>query len=291
MPTRLRTGAVLLALGLVTGLSGCALTREAPGFPAPAAPARPAGAGSATPAPGTPAAPSEATPVPSPERPYVPPPKQFRLSAASQALVTQAHQQSAGGDYAGAAATLERALRIEPDNPLLWTELGRIRMGENNPAQAEAMGRKALALATGDAAAQSSAWHLIADGARTARRPRPNGARPPPAPTPARAGPRHSPGTREPQAGLRWLARAPPAPYTHSYSSRPAEGLGPKTPGQPPGLTTLERCYVLRHRPRGCRQMSGLRGLSGSGEDGRDISTHGVPRRRMTLPQDDTVRP
>ena len=65
-----------------------------------------------------------------------------------------------------AAATLERALRIEPDNPLLWTELGRIRMGENNPAQAEAMGRKALALATGDPAAQSSAWHLIADSLR-----------------------------------------------------------------------------------------------------------------------------
>ena len=28
------------------------------------------------------------------------------------------------------------------------------------------MGRKALALATGDAAAQSSAWHLIADSLR-----------------------------------------------------------------------------------------------------------------------------
>ena len=80
--------------------------------------------------------------------------------------MTQAHQQSAGGDYAGAAATLERALRIEPDNPLLWTELGRTRMGENNPAQAEAMGRKALALATGDPAAQSAAWHLIADSLR-----------------------------------------------------------------------------------------------------------------------------
>ena len=62
-----------------------------------------------------------------------------------------------------ATATLERALRIEPDNPLLWIELGRLRLRENNAAQANGMGRKALALATGDPLAQSSAWRLIAD--------------------------------------------------------------------------------------------------------------------------------
>jgi predicted Zn-dependent protease len=145
-------------------LSGCALRAPAPSFPAK--PSHPSPSGTAQPAPGTPAAPTEATPVPSPEKPYTPAPRQFRLGAAAQALVGQAHQQSAAGDYAGAAATVERALRIEPDNPLLWTELGRIRMGENNPAQAEAMGRKALALATGDPAAQSGAWHLIADSLR-----------------------------------------------------------------------------------------------------------------------------
>ena len=58
-------------------------------------------------------------------------------------------------------------MRIEPDNPLVWIELGRVRLAENNPAQADAMGRKALALATGDPAAQSSAWHLIADALRS----------------------------------------------------------------------------------------------------------------------------
>jgi tetratricopeptide (TPR) repeat protein len=162
MPTRVHAA----GLALVLLLSGCALTRAPPSFP-PSAPGHPAKPASTAPAPGTPANPSEATPVPSPaEKPYTPAPRQFRLGNASQALVAQAHQQAGGGDYAGAAATLERALRIEPDNPLLWTELGRIRMGENNPAQAEAMGRKALALATGDPAAQSSAWHLIADSLR-----------------------------------------------------------------------------------------------------------------------------
>jgi predicted Zn-dependent protease len=65
-----------------------------------------------------------------------------------------------------AAATIERALRIEPDNPLLWIELGQIRMGEGNPAQADSMGRKALALAIGDGQAQASAWRLIGDAMR-----------------------------------------------------------------------------------------------------------------------------
>jgi uncharacterized protein HemY len=100
-----------------------------------------------------------------PEHPATPP-RQFHLGAASTALVAQAHTQASGGDYGQAAATLERALRIEPDNPLLWIELGRVRLGENNPAQADALGRKALSLATGDAAAQASAWHLIADAFR-----------------------------------------------------------------------------------------------------------------------------
>ena len=55
------------------------------------------------------------------------------------------------------------AQRIEPDNPLLWIELGRVRLAENNAPQADAMGRKALALGVGDPAAQAAAWHLIAD--------------------------------------------------------------------------------------------------------------------------------
>ncbi len=145
---RHRLPALTLCAALI--LSACALTQGPPAFPD-----------------GTPAPPDGTAPVAAPaEKPYTPAPKQFRLSAASQALVTQAHQQSAGGDYGGAAATLERAQRIEPDNPLLWIELGRVRLGENNPAQAEAMGRKALALATGDPSAQSQGWHLVADSLR-----------------------------------------------------------------------------------------------------------------------------
>jgi len=41
-----------------------------------------------------------------------------------------------------------------------------VRLGENNAAQADALGRKALALAVGDGTAQASAWQLIADSLR-----------------------------------------------------------------------------------------------------------------------------
>lgn len=159
MPTR--NSLAILAACL---LSACTLTGPAP-YPAGPAPGQPAPSGSAQPAPGTPAPGSEATPAP-PEKPYTPAPRQFRLGTASSALVAQAHAQGAGGDFGQAAATLERALRIEPENPLLWIELGRVRLGENNPQQADSMGRKALALATGDTGAQASAWKLIADSLR-----------------------------------------------------------------------------------------------------------------------------
>jgi len=104
-------------------------------------------------------------PVP-PEQPSRPSQRQFRLGAAATALVTQAHVQATGGNYGLAAATLERALRIEPDNPLLWIELGQVRLGEGNLSQADGMGRKAAALATGDPQAQAAAWRLIAESLR-----------------------------------------------------------------------------------------------------------------------------
>lgn len=98
-----------------------------------------------------------------PEPPSTPAPRQFHLGSASRALVAQAHAQASSGDFGQASATLERALRIEPENPLLWVELGRMRLGAGDAEQADGMGRKALALGTGDLAAQAGAWRLIAD--------------------------------------------------------------------------------------------------------------------------------
>jgi tetratricopeptide (TPR) repeat protein len=93
-------------------------------------------------------------------------PKEFHLSAASAALVKQGRAQSLKGEYPAAIATLERALRIEPDNPLVWLELGQTHLSAKNPPQAESMARKAIVLATGNPALQASGWRLVGDAYR-----------------------------------------------------------------------------------------------------------------------------
>jgi len=159
----------LLVAAMVMLLTACPSLRapppdfpESPRTPQPSAPGAP---GSAQPAPSTPNA-----PPPPGEQPPRPVPKVYRLGPASTALVGQAHKQMTGGDFGLAAATIERAMRIEPDNPLLWIELGRVRYTAGDYSQADSMGHKALALATGDVQAQASAWHLIADSLRSRRR-------------------------------------------------------------------------------------------------------------------------
>jgi tetratricopeptide (TPR) repeat protein len=92
--------------------------------------------------------------------------KSFSLNAASTALVAQAHSQLAANNPMMAASTIERALRIEPNNPLLWLEYAQVRMSEQSFSQAENMGRKALMLANGDPKTQSSAWRAIAASLR-----------------------------------------------------------------------------------------------------------------------------
>ena len=164
----------LLALVMIgMQLTGCALVREPeenPGAPQPVS----AAPGSST-NPGTsanPATPTAATPGPPPPT-VAPPPaatRQFRLGAAATALVGQAHRQAAGGDQQAAISTLERALRIEPDNPLLWIELGEIHEAAGRFDQAAGLGHKALQLATGDPRAQAASWHLIAESLKARNR-------------------------------------------------------------------------------------------------------------------------
>ena len=74
------------------------------------------------------------------------------------------------GDLDGASSTLDRALRIEPNNPLLWIELGRLRLAESDAHQAEGCGRKALVLASGDHGTQAQAGRLLADALRAQQR-------------------------------------------------------------------------------------------------------------------------
>jgi predicted Zn-dependent protease len=94
------------------------------------------------------------------------PTRSFTLNAASTALVAQAHTQLASSNFMMAASTIERALRIEPNNPLLWIEYAQVRMSEQNYSQAESLARKALMLANGDPRTQGNAWRMIANSLR-----------------------------------------------------------------------------------------------------------------------------
>jgi len=145
-------GCVILAPPRSESAAGTAGSSPSP----PAASSAPPGA---SPAPFAGAQP----PAPSPS---APPPRQFMLGAAAAALVGEAHQEEQSRNFGIAAETLERALGIEPHNPLVWIELGRENILAGNPAQAYGMGRKALYLATGDAHAQASSWELIAAALR-----------------------------------------------------------------------------------------------------------------------------
>ena len=95
-----------------------------------------------------------------------PPPRENHLSPATSSLVTQARALVSRGDLDGASSTLDRALRIEPNNPLVWIELGRLRLAESDAHQAEGCGRKALSLASGDRGTQAQAGRLLADALR-----------------------------------------------------------------------------------------------------------------------------
>src|SRR5690349_12109153 len=144
-----------LLLILTLGLSACVAPR--PFEPRPDSPT-PTDPGVQTQG----ATPPEVTNSPEP----LPPPKPHTLSPATKALVTQAQSQLAAGNDAQAASTLERALRIEPINPLTWIEMAKLRQEEGNPAQAENLAKKALSMATGDARAQANARRVIADAHR-----------------------------------------------------------------------------------------------------------------------------
>jgi tetratricopeptide (TPR) repeat protein len=150
---------LLFAFALMIGLAACGPPLQPSPSPSEPVPQQP----------GTPEPEGPVSPAPTPEVPPSPPaapPKQFRLGAASTALVTQARKLADQGEFGSAIATLERAQRIEPENPLLWIELGRVHLDEGNAGQADSMGRKAVALATGDPNAQSAAWRLVSESLR-----------------------------------------------------------------------------------------------------------------------------
>ncbi len=78
------------------------------------------------------------------------------------ALLGQAEDHANAGDLESAAASLERAIRIEPRNPLLWYHLATVKLAQQEAAQAEQLAVKSNSLAAGNRLQQSRNWRLIA---------------------------------------------------------------------------------------------------------------------------------
>jgi cytochrome c-type biogenesis protein CcmH/NrfG len=84
-------------------------------------------------------------------------------NAAVVALVDNAHADVGVRRFPNAAATLERALRLEPKNPRLWQELARVYMKQGDYAQAENLAARSNSWAGGDNELRAENWRLIAE--------------------------------------------------------------------------------------------------------------------------------
>ena len=72
-----------------------------------------------------------------------------------------ARTDAASGRLAEAAATLERALRIEPRNPRLWQELARVRLQQGDFPQAESLAQRSNSWAGSDSVLRAENARLI----------------------------------------------------------------------------------------------------------------------------------
>lgn len=82
--------------------------------------------------------------------------------AAVTSLMRQARGALDAGQPAQAAASLERALRIEPRNYFVWSLLGKAYLAQNNYSQADNIATKSNALARGNVYVEIDNWKTIA---------------------------------------------------------------------------------------------------------------------------------
>ena len=94
-------------------------------------------------------------------------PEQSRRKAVVS-LMDQARTEASAGRLENAAASMERAIRLEPKNARLWQELARLRLNQRDYVQAENVAMRSNALTRGDYALRAANWDIIAR-AREAR--------------------------------------------------------------------------------------------------------------------------
>lgn len=102
------------------------------------------------------AAPRDSARPTAPAKVAVQPPR----SEAARVLLTRA---DAAPSPSQAIGLLERAIRIEPREPLLWTRLSAAHLAEGNLGNAMQHARKAIALAAANSLKATRAWLQLAD--------------------------------------------------------------------------------------------------------------------------------
>lgn len=97
---------------------------------------------------------AEAAPFPETVRPP--------SSPAVITLLEGANQKTHSGKFDTAAATLERALRLEPRNPEIWQRLAALRLKQKQFAQAANLAAKSSSFAGNDKSLIARNWQIIA---------------------------------------------------------------------------------------------------------------------------------
>ncbi len=98
-----------------------------------------------------------------------PPPASHPTGDAAQgalALLVRAGEDEAAGRLDRAAARLERALRIEPQDAYIWHRLAAVRLRQGRFQQVEGLAAKSNSLAGGQLSLQRANWQLIRDARR-----------------------------------------------------------------------------------------------------------------------------
>ena len=89
------------------------------------------------------------------------PQSQVQSSSVVVALLSDADMSYQQGNYDESVVIIERALRIEPRNPLLLYKLAVIRLEQGKPDLAENLAKKSALLAEGNAQLKKKNWLLI----------------------------------------------------------------------------------------------------------------------------------
>ncbi len=85
-----------------------------------------------------------------------------QTSKAALALLAKARQAANEGQLSVAEAQLERALRIEPQNAVLWHYMAKLRLHQGMLSQAAGLAAKSNSLDQGDSQLQADNWRIIA---------------------------------------------------------------------------------------------------------------------------------